>query len=577
MPIERGDIRVAAEMTRRLNDGLEMFRAMPTQLPFFTCDASEQAVFGGNRSGKTTAAAVKFAAVARDKPIYGPDGEPIHQRLPWQRNRPLLCWVVGLQLNHIGATIHRVLFRPGLYKIIRDHRTNRWRAFSPDTDSERQSECKPSFPLIPPTEIEKWAWAVTAERQFALCRLKNGTEIYAFASTADVKQGDPVDYIWIDERIARPSHYSEWQARLSDTKGRIVWSSMPWSDNAAMIRVAQRGDEQAQEIAKGDRKKADVVVHRLRFSANPHIDDEEKRKRLEGWTDDERRQRDEGLFLTDNLKIYPSFDRNLHCAIYEQPERDDELSRVLREHNGEPPANWTRTLIIDPGTAKPGVLFCAVPPPEFWVEDEPYLVPYNEIYVPRLIASEVAWAVKQKSGEYAFQSFIIDGQAARQTPMGFALTIGQNISREFSKLNLLCEDSGSGFIPGDPNFQARSMIVDRWLSYRKCGRPQLRIVIDRCPQLVWQMENNLKATETGLEGAPVVLEKPAKGQRDDIRVCLEYYASRNPQWIEPPRITKDLGGMGLRAFKALEKRFERRDPDEGVVHFGPGPKKGTAA
>lgn len=576
----RKNYRIAAEIARHENDGLAMIRALDTQVPILKSTASELVVLGGNRSSKTFTAAAKFAAIARNKVVHGPDGEEIPQRLPWQENRPLLMWAIGLGWNHIGDTIWRVLFRPGLYKIIRDQETLRWRTFNPKLDEGRESEIRPSFPLIPMSEVKGGlkgiGWENLKERQFSHIELTNGTIIKAYASTGEVKMGDPVDVIWIDERIDRTGHYAEWQARLSDTKGRIIWSSVSDMD-PALLRLHKRAVDQEREVKQGVRKKADVEYYVLRFSANPFIDDEEKRKRIESWDADERKMRDEGEFLIGNIRIYPMFNRDVHCAIYHNPEEDDELSRVLRANNGVPPADWTRELILDPGTVKPALLFCAIPPRRFWGSEEPYFVPYDEIFIPRQDAEKIAKRTKAKSGDHQFQRFIIDGQAARQTPMGFSMTIGQNYSKAFRKENLLCIESGSAFTPGDPNWQSSSMIIEHWLAVRTNGRPLLRIVTERCPNLVEQIENNLKAIEKGPSGETWPMDKPAKGQVDDLRRCLEYWGSRSPRYVEPPKVSKDIGGPGLREFEAIEKRFgPSKSPDDGVVHLGPGLKGSMA-
>lgn len=480
-----------------------------------------------HNSGKSTAAAVKFAAVARDKPVYGPDGEPIEQRLSHQKNRPLLMWVIGLSWEHVGSTIWRLLFKPGLYKIIRDRAdgTGPWRAFDPVKDAGREMECRGSFPLIPISEVKCGlkgvGWENAKERQFSHMELLNGTVIKAYASTGEVKQGDPVDYIWPDERIAIPGHYAEWQARLSDTKGRIVWSTMPREDNGAMMLVSRRAAEQREEVDNGDRDKADVEELRLVFSDNPYIDDDEKRKRLEGWSDEDRRRRDLGEYVTDSILIYPQFNRSLHRAIYELPEQDDPISKILRERNGEPPEDWTRELILDPGTAKPGVLFCAIPPPSLWVAGDPYYIPYDEIYERRIDARQLAARVKVKMGDYLFERFIVDGQAARQKPMGFSSTIGQNYTAAFAEAGLTCRMTGSIFIPGDPEFTTRKLLVDKSLSVRISGRPQLRIVTERCPNLVAQLERNIRKSRKDPEGFTIVEEKPLEGQFDDIRACFD--------------------------------------------------------
>jgi hypothetical protein len=521
-----------------------------------------------HNSGKSTSAAVKFAAVARAKPVYGSDGQVFEQRLPHQQGRKLTMWIVGLQLNHIGQTIHRVLFRPGLYKIIRDEATQAWRAYDPVKDAGR-SGVKPSFPLIPWSEVKEVSWANKASRQFEYISLE-WADIYAFASTSDVKQGDPVDYIWIDERIAIPGHYAEWQARLSDTKGRIVWSSMPRVDNWAMLRLNQRAEEQEQEVQTGERQKVDVEVIRLRFSNNPHIDSEEKRKRLEGWNEEERKQRDEGLFLTDSVKIYPTFDPNLHRAIYRYPEQDDAISRILRERNGEPPSDWTREWVLDPGTAKPAVLLCAVPPPELWVNNEPFFIPYKEIYRPRTDAGPLMEMVKHAAGGYRFRRAIIDLKASRQTPMGFTMSIGQNYSNHLKRINFQSDETGFGFTPGETDIQVRWQIVENALRVRPSGVPQLRIVAEGCPNLMQQMERNLRATELGVEGVQIVLEKPAKGQKDDLRNCLEYWLSRGPTWVEPQETAIDRDGPIAGVMDRIKALFPNRTPVSTGVHCGPG-------
>jgi hypothetical protein len=568
----------AAEYARLKNDGLELFRAMPTQMPVFNSTATEILARGGNRSGKSTCLAVRFASIARDKPIIGSDGKPIDLRLPWQKNRSLMMWVVGLQWDHIGSTIFRLLFKRGLYKIIRDEHTGAWRAFDPVGDNLRERDARPSFPLIPMSEIKGGfpgiAWENKKERQFSSLELNNGTIIKAWASTGEVKQGDPVDEIWIDERIAFPAHYPEWQARLSDTKGRISWSSMPREDNGAMMKLSRLAQSQAEEVQSTNRDHADVEEVVLTFSGNPFIDDDEKRKRLEGWSDEDRRRRDAGEFVTDSIRIYPRFDKTIHCAIYDNKDDDDQVSTILRERGGVPPQDWTHELILDPGTTRPAVLFAAVPPPSLWDGREPYYVLYDEIYVPRIDARQLAQLIRKKKDELklpAFERFIIDGQAARQTPMGFAGTIGQHYTDEFKKANVFCRQSNCSFIPGDPSFLSRSGIVGSWMSYRASGKPQLRIVINRCPALVRQLQYNVRKTELDHEGYMLVLDKPADNQRDDVLACLEYWASRRPTWVEAD-ISSEIAGPMFAHVAKIEQMFnKRKEPkDSGVVHCGPG-------
>lgn len=571
------DLRIAAELARRQRDGVSMFRALspdmderfPNQVGLFESQASEILIRGGNRSSKSMCAAMLFASIARDKPICSWDGRLIETRRPWQKGKPLRMWIIGLQLNHIGQTIYRLLFKAGAYKIIRDLKTQEFRAYRPwdPSDASRYSETKPSFPLIPASDIEQkgWSWHQKASRQFEVCHLKNGTEIWTFASTADVKQGDPVDVIWIDEAIQNPDHYEEWQMRLPDVKGRIFWSSWPRKGNPALVRLTERAAEQKEEMLRGLRSRLNVEEFLFTFSGNPFIDDEEKQKVREGLSEEQLRARDFGEYDLDNMKIYPWFDTSIHRAMGRIPQEDDAIGKILRENNGIPPNDWTHELILDPGTAKPAILLCAVPPPELWDENEPYYVAYREFYKARQTAENLAADISAfaRSHMITFHRFIIDGQAARITPMGFAGTVGDQYSKAFEKYGLFCEQSGQYFTPGSPDFSQRVMVVENWLRMRN-SRPQLRIVVEHCKSLVWQMTHNQKhVTENRVE------EKEAKNQFNDVRVCLEYWASRKPEYAKQRHARRRVETGYERYRKWVGDRLGQKAQPVGVS-FGPG-------
>lgn len=563
-------LKATAELLRRNMDGLKMFRATDIQMEILSTGTSELLVRGGNRSGKSTITAIMFASIARGVPITGMNGQTLDPRQPWQKDRPLLMWCIGLGVNHIGQTLYRLLFEKGLFRIIRDAETGMWRAWNPvlhPTDWGRENECKPSPPLIPKHEIESISWAHKADKQFNIVRLKNGTEIYAFPSSGDVKAGDPVDIIWIDEEIKFPKYYGEWQARLSDKRGRLFWSSWPAAANPALMDVTRRAKKQAEEVAEGSRDKVDVAEFVLKFSDNPFIHPDEKRKRIEGWSEAERLARDQGGYITDLIKMYPEFREDIHCAVYADDKLNDPIADILRRRNGIPPRSWTRELILDPGTVKPGVLLCAIPPEEYWDHDEPYYIVYREIYTPRQDAQGTAIAVFDTERGYVFNRFIIDGQAGRQKPMGFSGTIAENYSKEFEKIGLRCVQTDSGFILGDPDPIARSYKLRNWLRVRPCGRPQLRIVVDNCPNLVKQMTDVVRAMSKD-----EILEKPADHQKDDLLVCLEYFASRDPVFVDPPN-TGQMKSPGEYAYQAEQdfwnaKRNNGAGNTRGVITLG---------
>lgn len=548
-------INAAGELFARRTEALRLFRALSTQAEMYRHPAREILCRGGNRSGKTTICATMFAALAMDKEIETETGEMIRVRRPHQRGRPLLMWVIGYQQKHIGQTIHRMLFRPGAFKMLRD-KGGIWRSYRPwvKEDHKNCDEVKLAPPLIPPRYINKdsWTWENKGEHVFTGVEIidpqtgETTANIHAYTSTGEPKAGDPVDIIWIDEHIAYAKHYAEWQARIIDTEGRIIWSSWPRTSNNALMQLSERAKEADES---GDDTVKEFV---FTMSGNPFLSTKAKQEALSGWDDDEKRARDTGEFMTDNLLIYPSFNKYTHSAISPDPDHEDEISKILRDENGQPPADWTRELVVDPGTAKPAVLFGAIPPPHLG----DFLVVYDEIYIPRLDAEQLADVIRQKVPGQYFNRFIIDWRAARQKPMGMGHTVGEAYSRAFEKRNIKCHETGFQFIAGSDDFPSRSALVQEALAYRRDQTTQLRIVTARCPNLVKQMESNVKT----LEGDEVA-DKPARGQKDDMRVALEYWLSRNPIYVDPPEGSM-VDSPAYAYWKKLSARKAARSSDE---------------
>ena len=267
--------KAVAEVERRKQEALNLYRPMLTQMPFHLTTASEKVVRGGNRSGKTMSCAAEVASAVLGIPLIGPDGNPIPFRYP--KGRPLLVWIIGFDEKHIGR-IYNKLFSPGMFRLIKDEETGKLRSWRPweEADAAREDEIEQAPALIPKRMIKEFAWENKAARAFSVCRLHNGTEIHAFSSGGEAATGDAVDIIWIDEDIKYPSHVGEWQARLSDNRGKLLWSSWPRNANSALKAMSARAE--AQE----DSEHPDVFEILLTFSGNPYIPMDEKRKRLAG-------------------------------------------------------------------------------------------------------------------------------------------------------------------------------------------------------------------------------------------------------------------------------------------------------
>ncbi len=540
-------------------DALRCYRPLPSQIPFHESKASEVILRGGNRSGKTTSAACQFAAMARGLAIDCGDGRLIKPyRHPQRAGMPMLLWVIGYDQRHIGQTLHRVLLEPGLFQVIRDKKTGLWRSYRPwdPEDAARFKETKPAEPLIPAKEIEKINYIAYGQKVLESLYMKNGNKICFFASTGEAKQGDAVDYIWIDEDVAQSWHIKEWQARISDRKGRIQWSAFPHSKNAALVDMSDRA---AQQIT---RPNPDVQEFVLTFRDNPWIDAEEKRKRIEGWSYEETRARDLGEFTFDLMLMY-----DWSAAIQGVPNADDNCPiNKMWETTGELPPDWTRYLVLDPGHQTTAVIVAAVPPPRGETDRDwgDVVVIEDEIYIHKASCADTARAVKAKHGHRRFEAFIIDMHAGRQTPMGGVQTYRQQYAGAFEKAGLRCRRTGPNFIWGSDNVTARREVLRTWMQRGEEGGAKLRVILSKTPCL----QREFKTYRKRITGDQFIEDEPAKSPHDAID-CLEYLAAFNPRWVRP-----EPGAVATTSqllMKAIDKLFDRKQPgSSGYFNFGAG-------
>lgn len=564
----------AARVARNRLDALELFRPTSYQEPVVLSEASEIGVFGGTRSGKSVIVAAMMAAYLRNKPITFADGSKHQVREEAWKNRPTVLWLVGLQLNHIGQTLHRLLCRAGAFEIVRDPQTGLWRAWQPGRipgdDLIPPDQRKPAPPFLPPSCIVKETWENKAEYKFTSLETTDGSMVYGFASSGDVKRGDPVNRIWVDEEIKFSDHYAEWMSRLSDRKGRILWTSWPDIKTPALLRLYNRAIEQEEEFARGHRTKLDVQRFRFIGSESPFIDKDEIRKRAEGWTETERRARDFGEFVVDTIQTYPEFNRQVHVVSFgESNPLNDRITEAMAKLNWNVPADWTVDLILDPGTRRPALLWGAVPPPEFWDGDQPSYVVFRELAVPRINAYEMAQRAMAADPGRRYSRFIIDRKGGDQTPMGFAWSVHTQYAKEFERVGLRCQMTGSMFMPGDHVWVTRSMKLRRWFVVSPLtGRAPLRIVSHACPELIRQLEGNVRAVSK-----EDVQDKPAEGQIQDVMVCLEYWAGSDPRYL-PQTAPDTIGSPVMQAYLAEKEFFSglqgRRTSSSSTIVLGIG-------
>lgn len=543
---ERFESLVAQQATRKI-EALRIYEPLPEQERFHRSRATERVIRGGNRSGKSLATFVEDARAAT--------GTDPHGKYP---NGNMVIWIICYEERNIGRTAHRLLFRPGAFKMIRDLGSGQWRSFRPweASDKDREKEAKPAPPLIPPRMIESISWQDKGRRIFSLVRLKNGSEIYAFSSGGEPPQGDPADLIHIDEDLKYEHFVPELEARLSDRKGRLIWSVFPHSKNDALCKLCDRAEDQK------DRDNPDVEEFHLTFSGNAHIDADEKRKRFEGWDEDERRARDLGEFLNDRILVYPNFDIETHgCPQncdpwgHSLPEQPWEIDRKLK--GKLIPPDWTRYMVVDPGHSVCAVLFAAVPPPRYG----DHVVCYDELYLRNCDLEKFGRAVADRASGQRFYAFIIDDHGSRIRTALSGKTVRQQYSECFRDRGVESQVTGYGFIPGSDDVQGRISAVRGWLAIRDDGTTRLRVLRGCCPNL----EKEFMAYKKRIVGGIIGDEPVAKNNH--LMNDLEYLAAYDPRYHAPVMSEAALS-PAYREFQLLMKELGR-GRDE-TIHLGPG-------
>lgn len=534
--MDRQELIALNELAARETEAIRLFRPEAYQTPIFTSTASELLIIGGSRAGKSMCMAARIAAAALGLPVIGWDGKPITLNHP---KPPLAIWLIGKGEDHC-ATWHRLLLeKQRELKMVRDKDTDEWRTYDPRRDQDR-SDVKEMEPFIPHRLIEGGyekgiSWIRRREKFFKNITLTNGTVLWYYTSGGEVKKGDPVDIIGIDEHIEIPEHYNEWQVRISDRRGMIIWAICPdRKRNFALNDLMARCDRESTKPKPWFQK---VVIT---FTQNPYIDEEQKIIRKASMDTAHWLNRDTGELLDGDSAVYGEFDEERLTTPCCDESKDDAVDKLLR-HTQTIPDDWCRELILDPGSAHPGVLMCAIPPPKLGVDCG---VVYDELYIPNSDPGILANELLKKVQGQTFHRFIIDGRAAMQRTIGTA--IGKNTyilyADAFRQRGISCELTGSNFVTSPSDWLAGVQGVKLKLTTQPNGRPWLRVLKGACYNFCRMMERY----ERAIDRNGFVEDKPAQKQIDCLPDCLRYWIASEPVY-QSPRKKDPEGGPAWQA------------------------------
>lgn len=244
--------------------GLNYYTPLPKVDAFHESTAFTRLIRGGNRSGRSVAAAAEVASACLGTQIRLSTGEYAKNNYP---DRPLSVLVVGYDWNYIGRNLYRLLFQSNVLL-------------------PRMGRHTP--PLIPDSCIESVRWHSRILIQPEEVILSNGTKILFESSMDTPACCNQYDLVWADDVMADENVILEAQMRLLDRGGKLIWSSFPTNGRFKQFCLKAAG---------GDPRYHETVI---RMDENPHIPQSVVAALITGLTDRKYRSQVCGEFVEDD-------------------------------------------------------------------------------------------------------------------------------------------------------------------------------------------------------------------------------------------------------------------------------------
>jgi hypothetical protein len=369
---------------------------------------------------------------------------------------------VGLKLDHIGQ-MFRGMFRPGLFKKIRDERTGLWRAVRWDRDNPKvlqeydeayREKWVDAPPLIPDRLIKHIDWETSGEVPRHVS-LHNGWKMLFLSALGTPEQGAHYNLVQFDEEMPNPEFYVE--AHRGLTRLHETWQQRPkaiWSATSQVANV-----ELAELRDRAEREPDSDFVRRFTFliEDNPYVSPEAKREFKEGLSEEDQLTRYHGIPSSQVRRIYPKYN----------PMGNSEDGTG---HGCEPfdidPTQYTRYVIVDPSVRHCATLFVAVDPLE------QYATIYDGFDLSGATSTLWAAEVKEREKGHKFELIIFDQQMGKESQIGREKT---TVAREYFKsvveagIQIRQQGPLQGFFPGCNDVDARTQSLLRLMEVRGSG------------------------------------------------------------------------------------------------------------
>lgn len=544
------------EVERRESLTHKLYSPLPFQEKYHQSTARTVILAKGNRAGGSVCGFME-------------DGRAILNEDPYQKwpsNGTLVC--LGFGESHIANVIYPMLFSPGMFDIIRDKKTGKWRTFRNwfeddevaertglEGDRGREEESELSQPLITPNLIKSKTWVNKGMRVFkeiVVETQKSRWVVIAANSNGDPRhmQGYNLDKLHIDEDLANPGWFDEQRARLVKRKGKIRWTAMPHGDNNCLQQLQDRATQQ-QLIEEETGVLADTVSITASIRDNPYLPQEEIEAFCQDmWAQgqDVYDQRVRGIYNSTNILVYDRWNERTHNVRIISEERTP-AQEAYCENGFYPLPNWTIFCAIDPGYKIFAALLAAIPPPELGSQ----LFIFDEVYVRKADAETFSNALKKVVKSLRVEAWIIDSHGANLTNSTNGISPRIIYREAFRRANLQSIRTGYDFWDGYSDRQGRIAATRERFAVRE-GIPGLLIDNVRCPNLVMELPNFKKKKRHG------IIQGEADRSGDSHAIdCMEYLCSE--------KRVEYIHGSGVEIEKNLYDLYLEEIRDNDIRHF----------
>lgn len=517
---------LVSESNRRDLEPLPLYKPMPQQQAFHESDAFIRLAIGSNRAGKTIGCAAEFSRAVLNCDPYA--------KYPTSG----IAYIIGKSLKHIGDTIYRKLFQPGVFRMIRNER-KQWEIFRPWTPQHlgREAETRPSGALIPGRFIVERAYEKKATNEMTMCRLSTGWEIRFFSAKGQLPMGNAVDLVWPDEELPdspEGAWIPEMMARLVDRQGKLIWSAAPQSGYENLNELSDKADRQLENYRSNPvlNRPPEIIRFDMRLDDNMFQAKENVERFSRNLSDEDRAIRFEGVSLLNSYRMYPEFRLGIHGL------------PILTV-----PDHWCRYAIIDPGHTIAAVLFLAVPPPDECPHYLPTVVAYDEMYLAGSNATVFAQRLKEKIGNSVFEGFFGDRHGLRPSDAGSGTSVETQYYEAMQKAGVRSNMTGSAIAYAPADRRAGVLKVREYLMERPGGRPQFLVAVhpdDHSKCLLPNFYTEIKKYRKKMVGKHFTDEGEDRGYTH-LMQCLRYGCMMDLQYVEPSRVSPAMA-----AFQAIQ-------------------------